>query len=168
MPTGSVSWRTLVHGGSVRHALLRGGLMAVVLLVGSRYILSPVRAVGISMQPAVHDGEWLWLWRPAAWQGRPERGEVVGVTLASGEALLVKRVVGLPGERVSIADGIVFIDDVPLDEPYVADRRPWQVHEVTLASDEIYVIGDNRRMSARSHDFGRASLSRVAGRILGR
>jgi signal peptidase I len=88
--------------------------------------------------------------------------------MASGAALLVKRVVGLPGERLSIADGIVFVNDIPLDEPYVTFRRPWQVHEVTIAADEIYVIGDNRGMPARSHDFGRASLTRVAGRILGR
>jgi signal peptidase I len=142
--------------------------MAVVLLLASQYVLSPVRAVGISMQPAVHDGEWLWLWRPAAWWSSPERGQVVGVTLASGEALLVKRVVGLPGERVYIADGVVFVNDVPLDEPYVTYRRPWHVHEVTLGADEIYVIGDNRGMPARSHDFGRASLARLAGRILWR
>ena len=149
-------------------ALLRGGVMAVVLLTGAQFVLSPVRAVGISMEPAVRDGEWLWLWRPAAWRGQPRRGEVVGVTLASGEALLVKRVVGLPGERVFISNGIVFVNDVPLAEPHVTQRRPWQVHEVTLAADEIYVIGDNRGMGAGSHDFGRASLARVAGRILGR
>lgn len=141
--------------------------MAVVLLTASQYVLSPVRAFGISMQPTVYEGEWLWLWRPAAWRGHPRRGDVVGVELAWGEALLVKRVVGLPGERIAIAGGVVLVDGVPLDEPYVTYRRPWQVDEVTLSADEIYVIGDNRGMSARTHDFGRASLSRVAGRILG-
>ena len=160
-------WRRALYGQSIKAALLRGGLMAVALLLGSQYVLSPVRAVGISMQPAVHDGEWLFLWRPAAWY-RPARGDVVGVSLASGEALLVKRVVGLPGERIAIADGVVFVNDVPLDEPYVTHRRPWHVDEATLSPDEIYVIGDNRGMPARSHDFGRASLVRVAGRILGR
>lgn len=46
-------------------------------------------------------------------------------------------------------------------------RRPSQVDAVTLLADEIDVIGDNRSMSARTHDFGRASPSRVAGRMLG-
>jgi signal peptidase I len=162
------SWSRLVHGGSWSAALIRAGVMATVLLAGSQYVLSPVRAYGISMQPTIDAGEWLWLWRPAAWRGLPRRGEVIGLTLAGGAALLVKRVIGLPGERIAIAGGVVFVNDVPLDEPYVTLRRPWEVHEVTLGADEIYVIGDNRGMPSTAHDFGRTSLARWAGRILGR
>lgn len=142
--------------------------MAIVLLAGSQYVLSPVRAYGISMQPTIAEGEWLWLWRPAAWRGLPRRGDVIGVTLAGGAALLVKRVIGLPGERIAIAGGVVFVNDIPLDEPYVTLRRTWEVDEVTLGADEIYVIGDNRGMPSTAHDFGRTSLSRWAGRILAR
>jgi signal peptidase I len=162
------SWSRLVHGGSWTAALIRGGVMAVVLLAGSHYVLSPVRAYGISMQPTIDAGEWLWLWRPAAWQGLPRRGEIIGLTLAGGAALLVKRVIGLPGERIAIAGGVVFVNDVPLDEPYVTLRRAWEVDEVTLGADEIYVIGDNRGMPSTAHDFGRTSLSRWAGRIVAR
>jgi signal peptidase I len=161
-------WSRLLHGGSWPAAVIRGGVMAVVLLAGSQYVLSPVRAHGISMQPTIEAGEWLWLWRPAAWRGVPRRGEVVGLTLAGGAALLVKRVIGLPGERIAVAGGVVIVNDIPLDEPYVTHRRAWEVDEVTLAADEIYVIGDNRGMPPSAHDFGRASLSRWAVRVLAR
>lgn len=164
----AVTWRTLLVGRSLRASLTRAGLLAATLLVVSQYLLSPVRARGISMQPALSGGEWLWLWRPAYLTTPPARGDIVAVEFAGGRAVLVKRVIGLPGERISITGGVVFVNGVPLDEPYVTRRAPWMVDETTLASDEIYVIGDNRGMAVRAHDFGRVELRRVAGRILGR
>jgi signal peptidase I len=86
--------------------------------------------------------------------------------MAGPHVLYVKRVIGLPGERVSVADGVVNINGVPLAEPYVKNRRPWQVSEVTLGPSEYFVIGDNRGMSAGEHDFGRVELSRILGRVV--
>ena len=82
--------------------------------------------------------------------------------------LYVKRVVGLPGERVAISGGQVQINGTPLAEPYVRHRRPWDVAEVTLGPREYFVIGDNRGMSVGDHDFGRVTVDRIArqGRVL--
>ena len=53
-----------------------------------------------------------------------------------------------------------------LAEPYVRNRRPWDIPEVTLSASEYYVIGDNRGMRASDHDFGRVDAARILGRIV--
>lgn len=96
----------------------------------------------------------------------PSRGDIVAIRLAGPNVLYVKRIVGLPGERVGIVDGQVQIDGSVLREPYVRSRRPWVVPEVTLESREYFVIGDNRGMSAGDHDFGRVNASRIVGKVV--
>ena len=161
-----MSWQTAIVGRSPATSLIRGGALALALLLASQHVLSPIRAHGISMRPTFDHGDWLWLSRLAYLRRPPARGDIVAVTLAGGAAVLVKRVVGLPGERVAITGGQVLVDDVPLDEPYVTARAPWQVAGAELGLQEYYVIGDNRGMPAHLHDFGRASRARIAGRIL--
>ena len=155
-----------MFGSSPRRALLRATLLAAGLLVASRFLLMPLRAWGPSMLPTYHEGQWLLVNRLAYRLRDPERGEVVAIRLAGGRAALVKRVIGLPGERVRIVAGTVEVDGAPLDEPYVRHRRPWHVVEAQLADDEYYVIGDNRGMPADAHDFGRTSRARLLGRVI--
>ena len=158
-------WQTLVVGRSLSATLIRALLLALGLLLTTQYVISPVRAYGISMQPTFEPGAWLWLSRLAYLRRAPARGEVVAVNLAGGEAVLVKRVIGLPGERIAITEGQVLVNGVPLDEPYVTERQAWNVAEAHLRADEYYVIGDNRGMPAHLHDFGRAARARIAGRV---
>jgi len=96
----------------------------------------------------------------------PGRGDVVAIRMAGPHVVYVKRVIGLPGERVSVSQGQVQINGTTLAEPYVRNRRPWDVPEVTLGQHEYFVIGDNRGMAAGEHDFGRAEIDRILGRIL--
>ena len=78
----------------------------------------------------------------------------------------MKRVIGLPGKRVYIAAGIVFVSGTPIDESYVELRAGWDIAEVALERDEFFVVGDNRGMRAPLHDFGVVRLKRVIGKIL--
>ena len=86
--------------------------------------------------------------------------------MAGPHVVYVKRIVGLPGERVAIAGGQVQINGTALAEPYVRHRRPWDVDEVTLGPREYFVIGDNRGMSVGQHDFGRAEADRILGKVV--
>jgi len=157
---------TILWGRSLRATLLRAAFVGALLFVVSRTVLIPVRAHGISMLPSWREGELLIVNALAYRFGEPQRGDVVAVRLAGGRAYLVKRIIGLPGERIAIVDGVVQVNGVPLDEPYVVLRSPWNVGEVLLEPDEYYVIGDNRSMPARSHDFGRARRARIVGKVL--
>lgn len=161
-----MSLRRIVFGTSLSRTLVRAGVLAVALVLVSQFVLTPIRAAGISMMPAYDDGQLLLLNRLAYLFSAPSRGDVVAIRLAGRQAVLVKRVIGVPGERVRISDGVVFVNDSPLDEAYVRYRLPWNVQEVVLAADEYYVVGDNRSMAERNHDFGVTARRRILGRLI--
>ena len=94
------------------------------------------------------------------------RGDVVAIRLAGPSLVYVKRIVGLPGERVSIVTGIIHVNGVPLNEPYVRHRRPWDRSEVTLGAREYFVVGDNRGMSQGAHKFGIVDQDRILGKVV--
>ncbi|MEN3336688.1 MAG: signal peptidase [Acidobacteriota bacterium] len=118
------------------------------------------------MQPTYESGVLEFVNRLAYIRRPPGRGDVVAIRLAGPHVVYVKRIIALPGERVQIVHGQVLINGAPLDEPYVRNRRPWDVPEVALTHAEYYVIGDNRGMRASDHDFGRVEATRILGRIM--
>src|SRR5688500_7885355 len=125
--------RQLLVGRSVGRSLIRGLALALALLLGSWLVLVPVRAHGPSMTPTYGDGQLLFVNRLAYRFGREvRRGDVVAITLRGGEAVLVKRIIALPGERVRIDDGQVVVNDLPLDEPYCVYRLAWNIAEARL------------------------------------
>jgi signal peptidase I len=158
--------RRLVFGENPRRTLTRIGVLAVICFITFKWVLVPIRTEGSSMLPT-YDTDRLNLVNRLAYLGAlPQRRDVVAIQMAGPHVLYVKRVIGLPGERVSVVDGIVNINGAPLPEPYVRHRRPWQVEEVTLAPNEYFVIGDNRGMAAGDHDFGRVDISKILGRVV--
>jgi signal peptidase I len=158
--------RDLLVGRSLGRSLIRGLGLGAALLLGSHFLLTPVRAHGISMVPTYDEGQLLFVNRLAYRFGTLHRGDIVAITLKTGEAVLVKRIIALPGERVSIVDGQVLVDGQPLDEPYCKFRLPWNIAETRLGPDEVFVIGDNRSMLEENHTFGRAPADRILGRMI--
>jgi signal peptidase I len=141
-------------------------VLAVVSFVTFKWVFLPIRTQGSSMLPTYGPGELNLVYQLAYRAAPPMRGEVVAIQMAGPHVLYVKRVIGLPGERVSVKEGQVEINGTTLPEPYVRNRKPWDVPEVTLGSHEYFVIGDNRGMSAGEHDFGRVDLARILGRVV--
>ncbi len=158
--------RRLVFGENPRRTLTRVIVLAAISFITFRWVLVPIRTEGSSMLPTYQTDRLNLVNRLAYLGGRPARQDVVAIQMAGPHVLYVKRVIGLPGERVAVVDGTVNINGTPLVEPYVRHRRPWQVDEVTLGASEYFVIGDNRGMSAGDHDFGRVDLSRILGRVV--
>jgi signal peptidase I len=158
--------RDLLIGRSLGRSLIRGLAVGVLLLLGSQFLLMPVRAHGISMVPTYEEGQLVYVNRLAYRFGPVRRGDIVAISLKSGEAVLVKRIIALPGERVAITNGTVTIDGRPLDEPYCKFRLAWNILETQLGPDEVFVIGDNRSMKEEFHTFGRAPASRILGRMI--
>jgi signal peptidase I len=105
--------------------------------------------------------------------GTPKRGDVVVVSTASlpgvdasEVAQIVKRVVGLPGERIEGRDGSVYVNGEPLAEPYASGRTEFGSQAVTLGPDEYFVLGDNRANSKDSRFFGPVPRSALKGRVI--
>jgi len=161
-----VSLRRFVFGAHPRRTLVRVLVLAALSFGMFRWVLMPIRAEGISMLPTYRSGSLNLVNRLAFASTKPSRGDVVAIRLAGPHVLYVKRIIALPGERFSMAQGQAYVNGAPLSEPYVRERRPWDVKEVTLTAREYYVIGDNRGMSASDHDFGRVDVSRIVGKVI--
>jgi signal peptidase I len=160
------SARDILFGRHPRRTTVRVLLLIVASLVVFRWVLIPVRTDGVSMEPTYESGRLNLVNRLAYLSSRPARGDVVAIRLAGLHVLYIKRVVGLPGERIAISAGEVQIDGAPLIEPYVQHRRPWELPEVQLGPAEYFVVGDNRGMAAADHTFGRVDAFRIVGRVV--
>jgi signal peptidase I len=158
--------RRLIFGENPRRTTVRILILAAVSVLTFGWILLPVRTEGVSMMPTYRSGSLNLVNRLAFAMEPPQRGDVVAIRLAGPHAVYIKRIVGLPGERIAITDGTVRINGQSLDEPYVRNRSAWTLPEVQLGSDEYFLIGDNRGMREEEHDFGRAHRSRIVGKVL--
>jgi signal peptidase I len=141
-----------------------------ILVAGAAALLTwgilPVRGEGPSMQPTIRDGELLIVSRLSYALRAPRRGEVAAVRLAGERAVLIKRILAGPGDRLSIDAGQVMVNDVPIDEPHVVHRRPWRMAELTLGADQYFVVGDNRGMPMELHTLGTVSRTRLVGPVV--
>ena len=140
-------------------------LPAVVMALLIQFFLAQSTIVfGQSMEPNLHQDQRLVVEKVSyRWHG-PQRGDIVVLPDPSGGPIpLIKRVVGLPGERVNIAAGRVYVDGAALDEPYLAqittgEGRSWQVPPM-----QVFVMGDNRGDSRDSRYFGPVSIETLVG-----
>ncbi len=160
-------WARWVYGGSLKFTLLRAALLAVACVVVFKFILIPVRVSGASMAPTYGDGINL-VNRLAYRNGDPARGDVVAVRFrpTGRSVLLMKRVVGLPGEWIGFGNGRVMVNGEPLEEAYLQYPSDWNAEPVLCGPDEFFVVGDNRSMAREDHQHGRAKRSLIAGKML--
>jgi signal peptidase I len=139
----------------------------VIALLIHVFLAQATRVYGQSMEPGLHTNERLVIEKLSYHFHGPRRGDVVVLRdPGGGPELLIKRVVGLPGERVTLADGRVYIDSVQLDEPYLdqptqGGGRSWVVPPL-----HVFVLGDNRSASRDSRVFGPVPLEELVGRAL--
>ncbi len=137
-------------------------LAAVILAMAPLTIVHPVRVAGRSMEPALRGGDLRWTLR--AWASHaPRRGEVWIVAGPQGPS--VKRVIGLPGDRVTWQGPDVWVNGQRLDEPWVT--QPERSGSGTLTCGEGYlVLGDNRPESQDGRTWGAIASSALRGRVL--
>jgi signal peptidase I len=166
-PTNRPSWlRIIIMGRNPRFTLVRAVCLAAAAFVIFRFILLPIRVTGGSMEPTYHDGRINFINQLAYHRHEPRRGDVVGVRFAGPSRMLLKRVVGLPGELIGFQNGRVTVNGEALDEPYLKFRSDWARYPVQVGPDEYFVVGDNRSMPIENHMFGIAKRERIIGKTL--
>jgi signal peptidase I len=153
----------LVAGSNPRHTLIRIGVLIVGAYVVFGHLLLPVRGVGISMQPTIEQGDLMFVDRVSYRLREPERGEIVAVRVAGRSVVYVKRLLGLPGDRIAFVDGMLWRNGELVDEPYVRHRSDWRLEEVVLGTDDFFVVGDNRGMPMAQHELGTSTRDRLIG-----
>jgi len=176
--------RIAAIGRNPKATLVRIAVLIVTCSIVVKFILLPIRVEGISMLPTYKDrsvncvNQLAYLWH------EPRRGDVVGIRFSRTETntpagihqaanwlepphvMLLKRIVGLPGETVAFVDGRVVINSEALDEPYEKLPCNWNYPAVQLGPDEYFVVGDNRSMPWEDHMKGRALRSQIIGKAI--
>jgi len=141
-------------------------ILAVVLYFGINAVSVRVRVDGFSMNPTLQDGEYILVNRLAYKIGNPVRGDIVVFSFPMDPRQdLIKRVIGLPGESISVQDGKVLINGLPLEEPYIA-APPIYNDTWVVPEGQLFVLGDNRNESKDSHEWGFLPLGNVVGRAI--
>ena len=140
-------------------------LPAIVLaLVIHLFLAQSTIVYGESMEPNLDTAQRLVVEKVSYHLHGPMRGDIVILPDPTGGPIpLIKRVVGLPGERVSISGGRVYVNGLPLDESYLSqstagEGRSWQVPPL-----QLFVLGDNRGNSKDSRYFGTVPVDSIIG-----
>jgi len=155
------------HPSARRSRLIRE-VVETLLLIAIIFLIVNVttgrfKIDGTSMEPSLHNEEYVLVDKVTYLLSPPQRGDVVVFYRDGDPKDYIKRVVGLPGETVEVSNGSVYIDGLPLAEPYVTPfggaspaRR--------LGVDEYFVMGDNRGNSQDSRIFGPIRRDNMVGR----
>ena len=130
-------------------------------------VLTPFTVSEGSMAPGVGAGDTVLVDRLTPRITGWHRGDVVTLHAPDG-GLVVKRIVGLPGETVELEDAVVTVDGRPVAEPYADNSHAdgEYTRPVTLAAGRYYVLGDNRGESVDSRDYGPVREGALTGRKL--
>ena len=152
--------------------------VAAMLLVV--FIIQRNNVNGPSMEPNLYNSDSVIVEMISKYFTTPQRGDIMTVNATglpgySETAAIVKRVIGLPGETVTIRDGLVYINGVLLDEPYLGDDVQTIVddsgiargnNDITLGEGEYYFMGDNRGLSLDSRVMGPITTSRIKSHVI--
>ncbi len=161
--------------GVVLLELIKVVVLAGITIGAVRYfIFKPFIVHGASMAPNFYENEYLIIDEISYRFKEPARGDIVVLrNPRKEEEFFLKRVIGMPGERVVVRDSQVFLakdkDTAPvlLQESYLPSREftPGVV-DVTLGENEYYILGDNRDASLDSRIFGPIPGENIIGRVL--
>lgn len=159
-------WRFIARGLRI---LLETIVPAIMVALGiNLFVAQATRVHGQSMEPTLHSDQRLVVEKLSynSWLHlrSPQRGDVVVLRLNGMEDLLIKRVIGLPGDQVEIRGGQVFINHQMLDEPYVVFPANGDYGPIDVPPLHLFVLGDNRNFSNDSRTFGPIPMKNVIGR----
>jgi len=160
----SVSLARAFGGRSLLREILETVLLTVVLFLILNATTARFQVRGSSMEPTLHNGQYLVISKVAFWLHPPERGDVIVFLPPNNPADdYIKRIVGLPGEQVEIRDGTIWVDGVSIEETYIANSTPYSGAWI-LGGNEYFVLGDNRGNSSDSHSWGLLPKENIVGK----
>lgn len=136
------------------------------------FLILPTQVDGKSMEPSLHNGERLLVDKVTYKVSKPVRGDIVVLkSPENSDILLIKRLIGLPGDQVLILNNKVYINNQLLNEDYILDKQSLYSNSLLpksqnfiIAEDEYLVLGDNRNNSFDSRFFGLIKFENIVGR----
>lgn len=147
-------------------------VIAIVIALLIMQVVKPTIVKESSMEPTLYENNYLLLARQIYRFEKPQRGDIIVfhsdlVTAGGKEKLLIKRIIGLPGDVITIANGNVYLNGNKLTETYIKDgTTDGEIIDFEVPEGELFVMGDNRLVSvdSRSAAVGTVKLDRVLGK----
>ncbi len=141
--------------------------VAVLAVLAMAFFMRAPVVSGVSMAPRIGSGEVVLIDTIAYRMHAPERGDIIAFHHdGPAPAVFIKRVIGLPGDRIAIDRGTVIVDGMTLAEPYVHFSDGRSFGPVVVPARALYVLGDNRAESDDSRYWGFVPEDRVIGKAV--
>ena len=158
-------WRALRVVREVLETMVPAVIIALLI---NLMLAQATRVYGQSMEPNLHTDQRLVVekisYNRLLHLRGAQRGDVVVFRVSPESDLLIKRIIGLPGDRVEIRSGQVFINGELFNESYLSQPTFGDFGPVDIPPLHVFVLGDNRSFSNDSRSFGTLSLDAVIGR----
>jgi signal peptidase I len=150
--------------GFLREILITLGLAVVLYLVLQLVIQSSI-VNNVSMQPTLIAGQRLIVGKAAYWFQPPQRGDIVIVRPPiEPDKEYVKRLIGLPGDTIRVKSGKVYVNDVPLVEPYIKAPPTLDFQSYVVPENQYFLMGDNRNNSNDSRQGWTVTRQEIVGK----
>ncbi len=141
-------------------------LISVILFLSINAVSARIRVEGYSMMPTLENGEFLVISRLSYRFGTPQRGDIIVFHYPRNPTEeYIKRIIGLPGDRIRVHNGVVYVNDYPLEEPYIAAPPAYET-DTLVPEGRLFVLGDNRNNSSDSHSWGTVPIDYVVGKAV--
>lgn len=142
-------------------------IISLAIILPIRYFLvQPFVVDGASMEPNFYNKEYLVINEISYRFNQPQRGEIVIFKNPENPSVyFIKRMIGLPGEKIEIKKGVVYINDQLLPEPYLQHFSSADYPARTLGPDEYFLMGDNRSNSHDSRNIGPVNKKYIIGKV---
>ena len=168
-PAGDAASRPSTASSLLRE-LVEVVVLAVILYFGISFAIQAVHVEGLSMFATLDNNDYLIANKIDYRLHAPERGDIIILRPPTDNSKdFIKRIIALPGERLLISDGIVYINGHKLDEPYLPEAwttlNNWGGPDgMVVPPNDYFVMGDNRNRSQDSRIFGFIGRDRIDGR----
>jgi signal peptidase I len=151
---------------SLLREIIETVILTVLIYAVVNFATGRFKVEGSSMEPSVHPNQYVLVDKISYRVGGPQRGDVVvfNYPLATDRDF-IKRIIGLPGETVSVASGVVSVNGQPLTEPYIA-APPMSTGTWQLGPGQYFVMGDNRNNSSDSRSWGPLERKYLIGKAV--
>ena len=157
-------------------------ILSLLLFIGIQFAVQTYQVKGASMAPTLSQGQYLLVNKIVYWHltfgdeydakpmfpfRPPEHGDVLVFNFPNDPSRdFVKRVIGTPGDLVEIREGTILVNGEEVDEPYIVDPDENSMESLTVPPHSFFVMGDNRRQSNDSRDWGSVHIEYIVGQAL--